>query len=277
VNSADAGLLETTKSIDRGGIFKLISTYNNGNVYGVATLILVPLYDRVETSKTLKLLLRLALLLTLSRTVWAGILLERLLSLAWLLLIWIRQFPNIKSKVFRRSATNVVLLGGIVAGIVVVTAYSARTAANFTKNFLTDTSLGGRAGSGTALSADALTHFDLITMQPFDGFREMVFLSALTSWGLVGFLAMILSFLAPAVLALQDRNILKNPVRRAALKGMLLYFLVAWVDGAIAFIPVMAFYWLSAIILIYWPPGRMTVNYHADNASHGSTLTAVSI
>ena len=48
VNADDYGELEGTKHIARGFYFKLISTYNNGNLYGVATLILLPLYDLLE-------------------------------------------------------------------------------------------------------------------------------------------------------------------------------------------------------------------------------------
>src|SRR5690606_38415621 len=47
VNAGDVGEMEG-KSIDRGGIFKLISTYNNGNVYGISMLILLPLYAYLE-------------------------------------------------------------------------------------------------------------------------------------------------------------------------------------------------------------------------------------
>ena len=50
VNLADYGQIELTKHIARGAFLKLISTYNNGNVYGVATLILLPLYSLLEPS-----------------------------------------------------------------------------------------------------------------------------------------------------------------------------------------------------------------------------------
>ena len=49
VNAGDYGTLESTKHINRGGYLKLISTYNNGNVYGVATLILLPLVFEART------------------------------------------------------------------------------------------------------------------------------------------------------------------------------------------------------------------------------------
>ena len=48
VNASDYGELENTKNIARGTLFKLISTYNNGNLYGVATLLLLPLYLQLE-------------------------------------------------------------------------------------------------------------------------------------------------------------------------------------------------------------------------------------
>ena len=36
MNASDYGELEITKNIGRGFFYKLISTYNNGNLYGVA-------------------------------------------------------------------------------------------------------------------------------------------------------------------------------------------------------------------------------------------------
>ena len=82
VNAADYGLIELTKHIARGRFLKLISTYNNGNVYGAAILIVLPLYDLLEPARWKRNLLRLALVLTLSRTIWAGLVIEQMLSLA---------------------------------------------------------------------------------------------------------------------------------------------------------------------------------------------------
>jgi len=259
VNIDDAGQLATTKYIDRGGIFKLISTYNNGNVYGVATLILLPLYDKVERRTGLKLFVRLALLLTLSRTVWAGLVFERLLSLLRYMVAAFRQFPRIERNSLRRLLWTLVPLGSIVGGILLVFASSSRFGSEIGASFLLDPTLGGRIGNDAERGSQlvGLSTIKFFNLQPLLGFSEMTYFSALASMGLVGFFAVLLCFLSPVALALYDRTLIHNPIRRAALKGMFIYFLVAWVDGAIIYIPVMAFYWIAAILLIYWPQARM--------------------
>ena len=51
-----------------------------------------------------------------------------------------------------------------------------------------------------------------------------------------------------------DSSALKSPYRRAALKGLMLYSFLAWVDGAFNFIPTMAFYWFVYMIYLFgWP------------------------
>src|SRR5690606_34127372 len=79
VNAGDVGELEG-KSIDRGGVFKLISTYNNGNVYGISLLMLLPLYTFLEKRLSSVLTVKASLVLTLSRTVWAGLVVYEVLS-----------------------------------------------------------------------------------------------------------------------------------------------------------------------------------------------------
>jgi hypothetical protein len=265
INAADAGELASTKYIDRGGIFKLISTYNNGNVYGVATLILLPLYDKVERRVLFKLLLRVALILTLSRTVWVGILLERLFSMARISLQSLKQFPRIERGLFKNLVGNLALVGVAFGAIFAVTAYGEATNGVFFANFLNDPTLGGRIGDdGSGVNQlTALTDLQIFKMTPVTGFSEMTYFKALADMGLVGFAAILLYFLAPVFLTFYDGLVLQNPIRRAALKGMILYFFMAWVDGAIDYIPVMAFYWIAAIFLIYWPQDRMTVRGEA--------------
>jgi hypothetical protein len=72
MNFSDLATFETSKCIERGSLFKLISTYTNGNLYGVCLLMLSPLYYQLEPRVFPRLLLRISLILTLSRTVWVG-------------------------------------------------------------------------------------------------------------------------------------------------------------------------------------------------------------
>ena len=81
VNASDYGTVASAKDNARGAFLKLTSTYNNGNIYGVCTLLLLPLYVRLEPRRWRRSVVRLAILLTLSRTVWAGLVLNEVLSL----------------------------------------------------------------------------------------------------------------------------------------------------------------------------------------------------
>jgi hypothetical protein len=254
------------KFIDRGGIFKLISTYNNGNIYGVATLILLPLYDRVERRTSFKLLVRMALLLTLSRTVWAGLIFDRLLTLLHYMLAAFRQYPRIERSTLRRLLGTLIPLGAVVGGILLAYGFASVFGSSINSSFLIDPTLGGRVSDeserGSPLAA--LSAAKLFEFQQLTGFSEMTYFSVLVNMGLVGFLAILLCFLSPLALALYDRALTENPIRRAALKGMIIYFCVAWVDGAVDYIPVMAFYWIAAVLLVYWPQNRMTAPGQAN-------------
>ena len=74
------------------------------------------------------------------------------------------------------------------------------------------------------------------------------------NFGLLGLLAFVLLMISPLLLLLIDLSALRSPTRRAALHGLVLYSLIAWVDGAIHLIPVMAFYWFTYMIYLFgWP------------------------
>ena len=80
VNFDDLGGLED-KNIDRGGVYKLISTYNNGNIYGVCILMLLPLYEFMEKKIVRRFIVKTSLFLSLSRTVWLGLIFYEFLKL----------------------------------------------------------------------------------------------------------------------------------------------------------------------------------------------------
>ena len=241
VNAADVGLLETEKHIDRGGLIKLFSTYNNGNIYGIATLLLLPIYDCIEQRKVNRLLVRAALILTLSRTVWVGLVLEQAISTAESVVFLCRNFPIIRTRALVKSLGGVALIVTIIGAVVSLAFLSPLGA-----TFLTDSSLGGRADQ-----LHILHGFSLLPTGPYSGFSEMVFLAALRELGFVGFVLMLLLFLCPLSFAFVDKGLLEKPLRRAAVKGLLLYSAVAWIDGAIDYIPVMAIYWFVVVVAIY--------------------------
>ena len=243
VNLGDFGQLEATKHIDRGAFYKLISTYNNGNVYGVATLILLPLYRLMEPSRWKRNTVRFALVLTLSRTVWLGLILEQLLSAMASLPEMLATLPRMNVGVARRRLGALVITFAIVLG---GSLFTMRSMA-----FLTDTSLGGRESQFLAFVNPAI-----LPEVQVSGFAEVMYTSALSLFGVTGLVAIVLVFLSPLLLIAFRPALVRVPVRRAAAKGLLLYAVIAGADGSTNLIPVMAFYWFMYMTFLYGLPGE---------------------
>jgi len=165
VNAADYGELETTKSIARGFFFKLISTYNNGNLYGVCTLMLLPLYTLMEPKKWRRAIVQAALFLTLSRSVWAGMIINELFSLVLLVLRQANTFPRL----FLGGATKRIV--ALATTVLLVFASLLFNSNNL--SFLFDRQLGGRASMlnvlsyATFLPSRGVTGFQEVCYQPF--------------------------------------------------------------------------------------------------------------
>lgn len=242
INAADYGLLETTKNIARGDFFKLISTYNNGNLYGVATLILLPLYNLLESKRWRRNVMKIALVLTLSRTVWAGLIVDQLLSLLWLFRKSIATFPRLYLGGATKRVVAVLITMGLVLSALL---FNSRTIA-----FLFDPTLGGRSGESAAF-----LHPTFLPDMPLAGFAEMLYSSALSDYGIIGLLSILLIFLGPILLFVTNTRVVRSPIRMAALKGLILYAIVATIDGATNLIPVMAFYWFAYMTFIFGLPG----------------------
>lgn len=230
VNLGDVGDLEG-KYIDRGGIFKLISTYNNGNIYGVSMLILLPLYCWLEPRWTRRGVVRLSLLLTLSRTVWAGLLAFELL---WRLFV-----ERVSLRTLAVLSTSLLAMA---AGVWVALDLMGRDPAAF----LLDRTLGGRLNQ-----LQGLGELPLLPREAFSGILEMVYLSVLQVFGLFGLAAFVLALSGPLLLyAAGALPWAATRYKRALALGLGLYLVVAMSDGALLFIPVMAFYWLVASLLL---------------------------
>ena len=245
VNAGDYGEIIQTKHIVRGVFVKLISTYNNGNLYGISTLMLLPLYDKLEPKTWKRLVVRCALVLTLSRTVWAGLILEQVLSLGRIALDALANFPRMKlgaaaSRLGLIAVTSVTVAGALL--------FNSATLA-----FLFDPELGGRAN----YLETTTQHITFLPSIPFIGFLEVSYATALGSFGIAGLISFLLIFAGPLVLLiLNRRSILRSPLRTAACKGLVLYMLISASDGGLELIPVMAFYWFVYMIFLEgWPGG----------------------
>lgn len=228
VNAQDVGALEG-KYIDRGGIYKLISTYNNGNIYGVCILMLLPIYNLIEHSRWKSSIVQISLILTLSRTVWIGLLLYHIL------------YAILTKKIsIKKIFLLIFSLFFLVAIIIFVMDYFLH--ANM--SFIFDQNLGGRIGQVESLNILFFPN------KEFSVINEIVYISILDQLGLLGLFTFILLMVSPFWLYLANIRKINNPYKQAIFLGMVIYLIVAFSDGAILYIPVMAIYWFLAALLI---------------------------
>lgn len=253
VNAADYGELEKTKDIARGLFFKLISTYNNGNVYGVCTLMLWPLYRVLEKKRWRRYAVQLALVLTLSRTVWVGIVMEQLLTFLLVMARQVKTFPRVH---LGRAARQVMVLG-VTVGLVLMGLVVSRASLSF----LFDPTAGGRIGM-----IEELFHAPWLPSGPLGGVSEVVYSAAAQNWGYVGLVTFCLVVFSPLAVLLVEPEALKSPIRRAALKGLVLYIFLAAMDGAYDFIPTIAFYYFVYMIFLCGWPSRFELRRKREPA-----------
>lgn len=237
VNVGDVGTLDDKFNSRPGGLFKLISTYNNGNQYGVATLLLLPLFDLYEKNWFRRLVLRGALVLTLSRTVWLGLLIYEVLDVVRLAIFDSSIRGAIKARFFRLTFTAII----VVACTIVLSALSE-------VSFFLDPTLGGRTEY-----LDTLTRFTVLPEVPLNNFLEIIYYSALSMLGALGLAAIVLLFCSPMFLATVFKELRRSSRQVAALEGLVLYIALAGMDGALNYIPTMTFYWFLWMLFLYVP------------------------
>ena len=194
------------------------------------------------------------MLFTLSRTVWFGLVVAQLLPLIALFAGQFNTFPRVH---LGRASRRIVALFATI-GLV----FSALLFNSSTLSFLFDPDLGGRTSE-----IPAFFNATLLPNHGLNGLLELIYVSAAQEFGYAGMVAMILLMLSPVLLLLVDSSALQSPSRRAALKGLILYSLVALSDGAFNFIPVMAFYWFVYMIYLFgWPASTTVVALHKQPA-----------
>ena len=223
VNYHDMGMVEF-KCNDRGFIFKLISTYNNGNLYGICLLMFLSLYSYLEKRAWPRNLLKLSLLLTFSRTVWLGLIFNQILHQCFVV----------------KHTLRTILKFCISGAIIIVFCLSVILSLDIPAYFFMDKNLGGRIHQ-----LNVLQSVGFFPERPFEIFGEIVYLSVLEQFGLFGLLSYLLAMTGPIFMAFIYRNRM-NTLRKSLVCGLWTYLFISASDGAILLIPVLVFYWFCA-------------------------------
>ena len=210
----------------RGDIFKLVSTYANGNIYGACMAMMIP-YSSKILSRWKSNILKISLLLTLSRT-------------AWVALILIQLYAAASNKRQHRLTWKILLAIGmsvlaIAAGLYIL---------GDSSGFLFDPTLGGRIGT-----FESVAHAQILAMHPFAGIAEAVYPSLIYWLGWGGLITFLISVCTPIFLAIAN-GAFRDPFRKDLLAGLCIYLVVAMSDGAILLIPVMAIFWAMASMVL---------------------------
>lgn len=217
------------KCIDRGFGFKLISTYNNGNLYGICLLMLLPLYSIFENSKLRKGVVKFSLLLTISRTVWVGLFAYE---------FFYDLIVSKKKKLFFLKAISSLC-------IILSALYAFSVYYELPLSFFFDHTLGGRR----RYILQAFFDPSLLPNISFKEIREAVYPSIFEQFGLIGFLLFILQLTSPVIIkGMQKQRFTK--MERALFLGIFLYWVLCISDGAMLLIPTMAFYWFLSSLLL---------------------------
>jgi hypothetical protein len=238
VNQGDVGTLEQ-RHINRGAAFKLISTYNNGNLYGVALLLLLPVYCWAEKSWVRVNVVKLSLLLTLSRTVWIGLVLHEIVQR-----LYVRR-PTVRT-VLVLMVSLAALLAGVWWAVDRILGFDVLS-------FLFDANLGGRS-----YQLRELEEVGLLPSVRFIVVSEIVYLSIAYQFGILGLGAFLLGMTTP--LALHRLGAVphaRSGFKRALAGGLAIWLVIAMADGGFLVIPIMAFYWCVVSLLLSdnptWP------------------------
>lgn len=213
----------------RGEFYKLTATFNNGNIYGVCTLMLLPVIAKFQPRWQTNIV-KLSIFLTLSRSAWAGLVFYEIMHV-----IFVRRQ--------RGAVKSLVLVLSVTATLVAALIYML----GLNMAFLFSTDLGGRLH--TYENIGEILPFSL---QIFDNIYEIVYPSILTKFGYMGLAAFFVALLAPFVL----RYLAPRPIgdlERSIMLGMTMYLMMCWADGAMLYIPSMFFYWSLATSLLSAP------------------------
>ncbi len=207
----------------RGSIMKLVSSFNNGNIFGVCMVMLMPLYFHIEKRKGWLAAFVIALLCTLSRTAWFA------MTGAFILMVLAGQIRVNRVSVW-------VSLGAAICVFLAILPMLGWTSAN-----LIDDRLGGRLKYLQKLEISFLGQ-DTINIP------EVVYYGLLQSYGLVGLVIALAALSYGAFYGLVNWGHLSQ-MRRSAVLGVMAYLFACTMDGAFVFPPVFPlFLFVNALI-----------------------------
>jgi hypothetical protein len=221
------------KNNNRYGIYKFISTYSNGNIYGICLLMLLPIYARLEHGGFV-FLAKLSIVLTLSRTAWIGLVLYDCGGL-------------LKASFERRTRQVSQALLALGIDLVVIKLVSAFTL--WGSAGVLDRNLGGRLVQFSVLDGlkERWREGDylgiLLPVKAFIRIYEMTYMGMLESFGVLGLVFFILGMGFPVYYIGAIARKSGNHWLQAVCLSMVVYLIVAFSDGALVNAPVMAFYW----------------------------------
>ena len=242
------------KDNNRGFASKLVSTYNNGNIYGVSILMLLPLYSYIEKRKFRRALVKFSIILTLSRTAWIGLILSELLDQFYINAPPFQALRRLKvpRKWALKSFRLLIVITAIGVGVV-----AALNSVGFGMDFLFDKSLGGRSDQ-----LASLTHFTILPNQAFDAISEIVYASIISQFGILGLLAYLSAMATPVLMSLSGFIYGANSkYKKSITAGLIIYLGVSVSDGALLLIPVLLFFWSLVSLLVSSNLFTMTIPY----------------
>ena len=225
-NISDYGILDE-KCNNRGLFSKLISTYNNGNLYGACLIMALPLYCYLEKRTWPRWIVKLSFLLTLSRTVWFGLFMHEMLYRLTL----------------SKNKASAIL--GIVGTFVLfaILLYAIALSIGFSIAFFFDEKLGGRD-----VQLEGLSDIGLFSNEPFNVIYEVIYAGVAHSFGWIGLIAFLIAMCLPLLLRVASTAKL-SPIHLTISIGLINYFVISLSDGAILYLPTMVFFWFFQSLL----------------------------
>ncbi|GHB09894.1 hypothetical protein [Salinicola rhizosphaerae] len=221
-----AELTLEAKMNDRGGLYKLFSTYNNGNIYAVCMIMLLPVYTVIEKRRYWVILAMLSIMLTLSRTAWALLMVYCVFEY----LIFNRAI-SVKRLILICAALCLVVPG--IIGLLGIMGQDV--------TFLFDSNLGGRAAY--------LSYFfdaGLISTSPLTWSYEIPYVSFAEFVGLISLIPFLMFF--SNVISARSLFDVSRPVSRSASIGCVMYWVATFSDAALVLVPTFVIYSLLVML-----------------------------